>query len=101
MTLVELTQVKEHVRADEFSDDDNYLTGLAEAAEAAIFRSANRTAEEVEAMADGDKAMLKQAVLMLIGHWYDTREATSTAQMAAVPYTIDFLVKPLRKLVAD
>ena len=46
-------------------------------------------------------ATLQQAVLMIAGHWYNQREAVSGVQMAEVPYTLQALIKPYRKLVSD
>ena len=43
-------------------------------------------------------ATLQQAVLLIAGHWYNQREAVSGVQMAEVPYTLQALVKPYRKL---
>ena len=45
--------------------------------------------------------MLQQAVLLIAGHWYNQREAVSGVQMAEVPYTMQALIKPYRKLVND
>ncbi len=42
---------------------------------------------------------LQQAVLLLAGHWYNQREAVSSAQMAEAPYTISAIVLPYTKLV--
>lgn len=51
-------------------------------------------------MGDGEQlpATLQQAVLLIAGHWYNQREAVSGVQMAEVPYTLQALVKPYRKL---
>ena len=45
--------------------------------------------------------MLQQAVLLIAGHWYNQREAVSGVQMAEVPYTLQALIKPYRKLAND
>ena len=46
-------------------------------------------------------SQLQQAVIMLAGHWYNQREAVSGVQMAEVPYTLQALIKPFRKLAND
>lgn len=102
MATVDLALLKKHVRADDFSDDDEYLTHLLTAAEQHVCRATNRSAEELLQMGDGIfPAELQQAVLLIAGHWYNQREAVSGVQMAEVPYTLQALIKPYRKLVND
>jgi uncharacterized phage protein (predicted DNA packaging) len=102
MATVDIALLKSHVRADEFSDDDQYLAHLLEAAEQYVCKATNRTSAELVEMGDGElPIMLKQAVLMIAGHWYNQREAVSGVQMAEVPYTLQALIKPYRRLVED
>lgn len=102
MATVDLALLKKHVRADDFSDDDEYLTHLLTAAEQHVCRATNRSTEELLQMGDGIfPAELQQAVLLIAGHWYNQREAVSGVQMAEVPYTLQALIKPYRKLVND
>lgn len=98
MATVDIALLKQHVRADDFSDDDTYLTHLLEAAETYVCKATNRTSDE---LLQGGKlpADLLQAVLLIAGHWYNQREAVSGVQMAEVPYTLQALIKPYRKLV--
>jgi uncharacterized phage protein (predicted DNA packaging) len=103
MATVDIALLKMHVRADDFSDDDQYLQHLLNAAEEYVCRATNRTTAELLELGDGSSlpATLKQAVLMIAGHWYNQREAVSGVQMAEVPYTLQALIKPYRKLVND
>lgn len=99
MSTVDIALLKQHVRADDFSDDDVYLTHLLDAAEAYVCDATHRTPAEL-AQEDGAlPATLQQAVLLIAGHWYNQREAVSGVQMAEVPYTLQALIKPYRKLV--
>lgn len=101
MATVDIALLKRHVRADDFSEDDVYLAHLLEAAETYVCSATNRTSDEL-VQADGKlPATLQQAVLMIAGHWYNQREAVSGVQMAEVPYTLQALIKPYRKLVSD
>lgn len=101
MATVDIALLKQHVRADDFSEDDTYLAHLLEAAETYVCSATNRTSDEL-VQADGKlPATLQQAVLMIAGHWYNQREAVSGVQMAEVPYTLQALIKPYRKLVSD
>lgn len=100
MATVDLKLVKQHVRADDFADDDEYLTALLAAAEEYVQKATNRTETELLELGGGKlPPMLQQAVLLTVGHWYNQREAVSGVQMAEVPYTMQALIKPYRKLV--
>lgn len=103
MATVDLELLKKHVRADDFNDDDEYLAHLLEAAEQYVCSATNRTAEELLEMGGGGSmpSMLQTAVLLLAGHWYNQREAVSGVQMTEVPYTLNALIKPFRKLADD
>ena len=102
MAAVDLALFKKHVRADDFADDDEYLSHLLETAEEAVVTSTNRTREELLEKGNGAfPAPLKHAIMLLGAHWYNQRESVSTAQMYAVPDSLQALVKPYRKLVED
>lgn len=103
MATVDIELLKLHVRADDFSDDDQYLGHLLEAAEQSVCTATNRSSEELVKMGSDGKlpAMLQHAVLLMAGHWYNQREAVSSVQMAEVPYTLQALIKPYRKLASD
>lgn len=102
MATVDLELLKKHVRADDFADDDDYLARLLDAAEQYVCTATNREAAELLEMGGGKlPAMLQQAVLLIAGHWYNQREAVSGVQMAEVPYTLQALIKPYRKLAND
>lgn len=99
---VSLDLLKKHVRADDFADDDDYLQHLLGAAEVYILTSTNRADEELCELGGGTwPKPLQHAVLLIAGHWYNQREAVSGVQMAEVPYTMQALVKPYRKLVDE
>lgn len=99
MAIVSLALFKQHVRADDFADDDLYLEHLLDAAEVAVTRATNRTALEL-ADANGGyyPEPLKQAVMMLAAHWYNQRESVSSTQMHEVPDSLQALVKPYTRL---
>jgi len=102
MAKTDIALLKQHVRADDFSDDDQYLAHLLDAAEQYVCTATNRTSDELVELGDGSlPVMLQQAVLLTAGHWYNQREAVSGVQMAEVPYTLQALIKPYRKLAGD
>ena len=99
MAVVSLALFKIHVRADDFSDDDEYLQHLIDTAEVAVITATNRSEQELTDGNGGEfPAPLKHAVMMLAAHWYNQRESASTAQMYEVPDALQALIKPYRKL---
>ncbi len=97
--VVSLELFKQHVKADDFADDDVYLQHLLDTAEKHVIRSTNRTAEELTELNAGEfPDELKHAILMIGAHWYNQRESDSTTQMHSVPDSLQALIKPFRKL---
>lgn len=103
MAVVSLALFKKHVRADDFVDDDVLMQHYVDAAEAHVIQATNRTDEELRTLGQGGDypAQLKQAVLLLAGHWYNQRESVAGVQMHEVPDALQALIKPFRKLVED
>ncbi len=96
---VSLELFKQHVKADDFADDDVYLQHLLDAAESHVIRSTNRSWDELVEIGGGTFPVELSHAIMLIGaHWYNQRESVSTSQMHAVPDSLQALVKPFRKL---
>lgn len=97
-----LALFKKHVRADDFTDDDELMQHYVDAAEAHVIQATNRTADELQQLGGGEyPAQLKQAVLLLAGHWYNQRESVAGVQMHEVPDALQALIKPFRKLAED
>ncbi len=100
MPEVSLELFKKHVRADDFADDDEYLTHLLATAEVSVLTSTARTADELRDPETGRlPAPLIHAMMMLAAHWYNQRESVSSATMSRVPDSLQALVKPYRRLV--
>lgn len=100
MEYVSLELFKQHIRADEFAGDDDYMAHLiAAATEAVITATQAGEAALVEAGGGTLPAGLVQAILMLAAHWYNQRESVSTGQMQEVPDALQSLIKPWRVLV--
>lgn len=94
-----LTLFKQHVRADDYADDDDYMQHLIETAEVSVITATNRTEAELTEMGGGKfPAPLVHAMLMLAAHWYNQRESVSATQMYAVPDSLQALIKPYRRL---
>lgn len=41
---------------------------------------------------------LKVAILLLVGHWYKNREAVSATGMASLPFAVEALIAPYRRM---
>lgn len=99
MAVVSLALFKKHVRADDFADDDELLQHYLDAAEAAVIRETHRTEAELTEIGGGVfPAPVKQAIMLLGGHWYNQRESVAGVQMHEVPDTLQAIIKPYRKL---
>lgn len=114
LKVVSLSELKAQMRED-WDGEDNLITLYGCAAEDAVIQGTRRTLEELKRigyaestgmLADDDEAVssewfpfrLKLAVLMLASHWFRNREPVASVSQNAVPYTIDFFIKPYRKL---
>jgi uncharacterized phage protein (predicted DNA packaging) len=87
------TEVQAYLRLD--SDEEAaIIAGLIAAARAHV--------EQATGMTLGDEAMvpapLRQAMLMLIGHWFNAREAAAEESLEPVPHGVKALIAPFRRL---
>jgi len=41
---------------------------------------------------------IKQAILLMVGHWYENREAVTEAKMSDLPLAVDALLRPYRRV---
>ena len=100
MSYTPLTLFKQHVRADDFSEDDTYLQQCLDAAEAMVVRATHRTAAELISMNDGAHLPpeLVQAVMLVAGSFYDHREDDSSTQYYTIPNGAETIIKQYRRL---
>ena len=92
---ITLDEAKSHCRVD-ISDDDSYITDLIDVCEQTI---ANEIGEDsLSDVASGGVIPypLKQAVLFLIGHFYNVREPVIIGNPMKVPYTLEMLIAPYK-----
>lgn len=98
---VSLNLVKKQVRAEDFQTDDEHLQFLTDAAERQVVSMTQCDEARLVEKGDGDLPLpLKQAVLLLVGHWYNQREAVS-GSLSEVPLGVEALVRPFRELAHD
>ena len=96
--LVSIELLKHQVRWDEFSNDEEYLQALLDAAVDSVIASTHRTEDELKNKYGAFPRQLVLASVMVAAHWYNQREAVTAVNMQAVPLAYDYLVKPFRKL---
>lgn len=101
MSLIELADLKLHLRVDS-DDEDTAIQGYLTAAEAA---AANRIQRNIIAAdqtpVEGTDAIamagdIRAAILLLAGHLYENRIAVMEKQTYAVPMSVDYLLAPYR-----
>lgn len=92
MEPVDLNDLKDHLRIDDNSEDD-YLTSLIIAARRSIeHRTGLIITGDEPTIATDDIEIVRQAMLLLIGHWYLNREGN-----VAEPMQVAWLIDPLKK----
>lgn len=103
--MLELDIIKQHVRLEpDFNEDDALLNTYATAARRYVENHTGRTlyATEMEVPTDDDHALvldddLTTAMLLLVGHWYENREAVALGTIATdLPMAVEALISPYR-----
>lgn len=90
-----IEDVKKQLNIDEdFIDDDMYIFDLIEAAETVVERHIDN---KLETLIDGGSgtglpAPLLQAIKLLVGNWYNNREAVTYAASSEVPLSYCYIL---------
>ncbi|OHV13006.1 head-tail connector protein [Kushneria phosphatilytica] len=104
--MLELDIIKQQLRLEpEYSDEDDLLTSYSNAARRHIERSTRRKiyetinaegyAEDPDALLFGEDIQL--AMLLLISHWYENREAAVPGvSISELPMGVEVLIHPYR-----
>lgn len=86
---VSLEEAKAHLRIS-FTADDAYITGIIEAAEDHV--------ESVGvALATPIQPAVRHAVLLIVSHFYNNREAVTAEAVNAMPFGVNALLQPFRE----
>ena len=98
---VTLEQVKTHLRLSltEISED-SYLMLLVQAARRSVENYIDRKIVAVPPGIEADDLRVAgQAILLLVGAWYENREAVGGGNATAeMPMAVNYLLTPLRRL---
>lgn len=91
---ITVDKVKKHLNIDaDFIDDDNYITSLIEVAENVVERHIGyKLSDKVEANDGCLPKGMEHAMLLLIGHFYNTREAVTFGSSAELPLGYNYLL---------
>ena len=91
MAYVDLQLAKRHLNVEqEFTDDDEYISGLIE-----VVVSKDICVELDTLVEEGGKdipAPLRQCILLMVGQFYANREPVAFAQTSEVPLSYSHLV---------
>ena len=93
MEYLTLTEIHKHLNLDAaFTDDDEYLTSLATAAEDVVSKYIDYPLSQLEDSGGDIPKALKFAMLLWIGTIYNVRESVSSLSMNTVPHSMELLI---------
>ncbi|WP_340668852.1 head-tail connector protein [Bradyrhizobium ottawaense] len=90
MSAVDLADVKAHLRVS-FDSEDTYIQSLIDAAESYV------DSLGVALDATPPDAVL-HAIKLMVGHWYQNREAATTEPPKAIAFGVGTLLAPFREV---
>ncbi|MBI6798663.1 head-tail connector protein [Pseudomonas syringae] len=91
--MIELSLVKAHLRVDHDAEDD-LIQGYVDGAVTHVEQHCDRVLVEGDPVLPeqmGFTKDIRQAVLLLVGHWYANREAVASG-LTSVPLAVDRLL---------
>lgn len=89
---VTLEQAKKHLNIDDsFKDDDKYILDLIKVSEDAVEKNTDIALSEQ--IVDGQlPSTIVHSILILVGNFYNNREATSYSVPSEVPFAYKYLI---------
>lgn len=103
-TYVTVEEIKKHLNIETgFTDDDIYILNLISTAELAVYEYLNGglSGATTHIIIDNEEVTaipktVKQAIILLVSHFYLNRGLVSFAQGFEIPYAFKFLLNPYR-----
>lgn len=91
--FVSIDKVRSHLNLDDYTEDDEYIIHLINAAEDATAKRLN--VKSLSYIVDENTGYLPESVthqiLLLVGSWYAARETFSYQSVSQLPHSFDFL----------
>jgi hypothetical protein len=97
--MISLERIKKHLNIDDyFVDDDLYLLSLRDVAIETVERDLGFTLYDIYDECDCTiPEPIKQAILLMIGTFYNNRESIAAAQLHPIPLSYQYLLDLYRK----
>lgn len=95
---VALEDLKKQCNVD-FEEDDSLILKYGVAAERWVENRLNRTFDDVVEERGFFPEDLEMAILMITAHWYRVREAVSSTAQSRVPFGVESLITPYKKII--
>lgn len=101
MQYLDLDTIKRHLNLDlSFTQDDEYLTSLADTAEQIVALHLDNDLESIVAQCnDTLPAPIRHAMLLLIGNFYMNRENIAFGNCSAIPFSYEYLLAPYKEYI--
>lgn len=102
MKWLTLEKIKQQLRIEQdFTMEDELLTGYGESAESTILNHLNRTYYDLTEQYGEVPQDIINASLMLVDVWYQHRSPVESVNLSVVPYAFDLIIKPYMKLAGS
>lgn len=99
MKWLTLEKIKQQLRIEQdFTMEDELLTGYGKSAESTILNHLNRTYYDIKEQYGEVPHDIINASLMLVDVWYQHRSPVESVNLSVVPYAFDLIIKPYMKL---
>lgn len=93
MTYLTLEQIKKHLNIDSYyTDDDSYLTSLADVVEMVVEKHIDNSLVSLQSEGGVLPPPLQHAMLLLIGNFYATRESIAFVTSSEIPLSYNYLL---------
>lgn len=94
---ISLADIKKHLNLDEYyTADDAYITSLESVAKELVEKHIDRKLTDIETEEGAIPKPLLQAMLLIIGNFYDNRESVSYSSAVEVPHTLTYILDMYR-----